>query len=304
VIGGKRLADVRAEDVERVYSVMTAAGKSAATVAHVRRTLSKAFGDAHKRGYIPRNPVPLAAAPKVEDVEVEPLTVDEARRVLDAADGVRNGAAFVIALSLGLRRGEVLELGWDDVDLDAGTLRVRHQLQRHPYRHGCGGGCGKSAKSCPDRFGGGLHLVPVKSAAGRRSMSLPVPLAVQLRAHRKQQLAERMVAGTRWRDQGLVFVQPDGAPVDPDAHGRDWRALLADAGVRPARLHDARHTAATTLLVQGVDPRVVMDLLGWSTSAVANRYQHVVPELRQLAAERVSAALWGPTATGTATDRR
>lgn len=71
--------------------------------------------------------------------------------------------------------------------------------------------------------------------------------------------------------------------------------------MRPARLHDARHTAATLLLVQGVDPRVVMDLMGWSHVAMTSRYQHVVPELRRLAAERMTVALWGDDATSGAT---
>jgi len=85
--------------------------------------------------------------------------------------------------------------------------------------------------------------------------------------------------------------------------GRDWRELLVSAGVRPARLHDARHTTATLLLVQGIDARVVMDILGWSSAAMAKRYQHVVPELHQLAAQRMTAALWEPTATRNATVR-
>jgi integrase len=302
VIGGKQLAQLKPEDIEKVYVTMTDRGSSPATVAHVRRTLSKALGDAAKRGYLPRNPVPLAAAPKVEETEIEPLTEAEARRVLAVAEDARNGAAWVIALSLGLRRGEVLGLRWDDVDTDADMIRVRRALQRHPWRHGCAGApCGRRAAACTARHGGGLHLVTLKSAAGRRDVALPEPLAVQLRAHRHRQLAERLAAGERWRDEhDLVFTQPDGAPTDPDAHGRAWHAILAAAGVRPARLHDARHTAATLLLVQGVDARVVMEILGWSTAAMAKRYQHVVPELRRLAAERMTAALWPTGATGTA----
>ena len=305
VIGTKKLAQLRPEDIEKIYLKMTDDEKSPATVAHVRRTLRKALGDAEKRDYLKRNPVPLATAPRLEEAETEPLTAAEAKRVLRASEGLRNGAAWVIALSLGLRRGEVLGLRWGDVDLDTGVLRVRKALQRHPWRHGCEADapCGKKrGADCPARFGGGLVLTTLKSKAGKREMALPEPLAKLLQAHRRSQRKEQLAAGSRWRNEyGLVFAQPDGAPIDPDAHGRGWHDVLKRADVRAARLHDARHTAATLLLVQQVDPRVVMEILGWSSASMAKRYQHVVSELQQLAAKRMTAALWESTATRTAT---
>jgi integrase len=94
-----------------------------------------------------------------------------------------------------------------------------------------------------------------------------------------------------------VFSGPTGRPIDPRADLRQWKTLLATAGVRDARLHDARHTAATMLLVQGVDSRTVMDLLGWSHITMTHRYQHVVDELRTEATARVAALLWGDPAS-------
>ena len=91
-----------------------------------------------------------------------------------------------------------------------------------------------------------------------------------------------------------MFCQPHGRPLDPRADHRAWRGLLADAKVRPARLHDARHTAATLLLQQGVPARVAMQILGHSQITLTlGTYSHVVPELAQDAAERMGAALWG-----------
>jgi len=282
---------------------MTAAGLSASTVAHVRRTLSAAFSQAVRRGITARSPVPLASAPRVVEKQVEPLSRDEARRVLDAADGERNGAAWTIAISLGLRRGEVLGLRWRDVDLDAGQLTVWQAAQRLPWLHGCQDTrpCGLRPSRCPQRHGGGIVFDTPKSAAGGRTVPLPAPLVDALRAHRSRQLEERLRAGSRWQDHGLVFAGSFGQPVSPEEHSRSWRRLLGTAGVRPARLHDARHTAATLLLVQGVDSRVVMDLMGWSQQSMTRRYQHVIPELARDAADRMTAALWGPTATTTAT---
>ncbi len=113
-----------------------------------------------------------------------------------------------------------------------------------------------------------------------------------LKAHRRAQLAERPRAGTVWEDHGLVFCQPTGRPIDPRADWASWKALLAEAGVRDARLHDARHTAATLLLVQGVNARTVMDIMGWTEARMLSRYQHVVDELRRDAADRMGQALW------------
>ena len=129
-----------------------------------------------------------------------------------------------------------------------------------------------------------------------------------LRTHRKVQVEQRLRAGAEWDEHGLVFCQPTGRPIDPRADWKRWKALLAHAGLRDARLHDARHTAATLLLVQGVNARTVMDIMGWSEARMLSRYQHVVDELRRDAAERIGRALWPgeemrPTETKTETTR-
>jgi len=120
----------------------------------------------------------------------------------------------------------------------------------------------------------------VKSKAGRRTIALPGPLLELLSAHRSTQEQERLTAGSLWEDHGYVFAQPNGRPIDPKADYRAWKDLLDEAGVREARLHDARHTAATMLLVLKVGTRAVMDLMGWSSSLMAARYQHVTDDLR------------------------
>lgn len=130
-----------------------------------------------------------------------------------------------------------------------------------------------------------------------------------MKEHRRAQLKERVSAGSEWRDLDLVFAQPNGLPLDPSADHRAWKALLASVGVRPARLHDARHTAATLLLQQGVPARVAMQILGHSQiSLTLGTYSHVVPELATAAAESMAAALWAPPRSGrghqTVTTRR
>jgi site-specific recombinase XerD len=112
---------------------------------------------------------------------------------------------------------------------------------------------------------------------------MPAPLVTTLRDNRHRQAVERKLAGNVWEPNDLVFCQPNGRPLDPDGHTRAWNTLLKHAHVRAAPLHDARHTAATLLLVQGLDARTVMNLMGWSQLSMTKRYQQVVPEPRHTA---------------------
>ena len=137
-------------------------------------------------------------------------------------------------------------------------------------------------------------FVEPKSVAGKRTIALPTQLVEVLRIHRAAQLEERLAAGQEWRDGDLLFAQVNGKPIDPRRDWSDWKELLPRAGVRDARLHDARHTAATLLLQQGVPARVAMQILGHSQiSLTLGTYSHVVPELAEEAAERMGDALWG-----------
>jgi len=146
---------------------------------------------------------------------------------------------------------------------------------------------------CPQRHGGGLVDAEVKSRAGRRGIVLPDELYSLLEEHRAAQNAERQHAGAVGEEGDWMFTQPNGRPISPEQDGRDWKRLLADAGVRPARLHDARHTAATVLLLLGIPERVVMEFMGWSHSSMAKRYQHVTAVLRQDVARQINGLFWG-----------
>jgi integrase len=137
-------------------------------------------------------------------------------------------------------------------------------------------------------------LVKPKSRAGLRTIPIPTQLVQHLKAHRAYHETERLNAGSEWRDRDLVFCQPNGLPIDPSADYRAWRALLIKAEVRRARLHDARHTAASLLLQQGVPARVVMEILGHSQVGLTlGTYSHVAVEVAQEAAQRMDNALWG-----------
>ena len=305
-----------------------------ATALQVYRIVSRALKIAAQRGKLPRNPCELFDPPAGGSDEIDALTVDEVRRILAAA---RDHGALVrwwVALALGLRQGEALGLMWDYVDLDSQvpTLTVRWELIRLKWRHGCEEQpCGKRAPWCPQRHGGGLVFERPKSRKGRRTLPLPAVIADLLRAHRRAQRKARMAA-SRWvqtvgpdgESGGLVFPNAWGAPRSPEDDWAEWKAILVMAGVRQVerrhqrgrnagkpyttstvRVHDSRHSAATTMFAAGMDRRELMEWLGHSQIAVSARYTHVPEEMMRARADQLDQALrlvqpdGATTATGT-----
>lgn len=291
-LGAHRLDKLRPEHIERFYGSMQADGRKAGTIHQIHRTFRTALNEAVRRGHLARNPVQLAKAPRVSEEEIEPYTVEEVQRLLRAADDRRNSARWAVALALGLRQGEALGLKWTDVDLDRGVLMVRRSRRRPRYAHGCGDICGRKAGYCPQRQRTNPETADTKSRAGRRAVGLPTQLVDLLRVHRAKQDAERAAAGDEWTAEGWLFATPTGRGTSPRTDYDDWKELLDDAKVRDGRLHDARHTAATVLLILGVSERAVMGLMGWSTTAMAARYQHMVDSVRSDVARQVDGLLW------------
>jgi integrase len=296
-LGRHRLDRLSETHVEQWQAALLADGLAPTTVLQCHRILSRSLTVAMQRRIVARNVCTLVDAPSGVREEVKPLSSADARAVLASAAGQHNEARWSVALALGLRQGEALGLAWDCVDLEAGTLTVRRALQRRRWAHGCETPkkCGRAAQ-CPQRRGGGLHLVPPKSRAGRRVITLPKPLVDALKVHRSRQNGARLAAGEVWADAlegvALLFTSPIGRPIDPAADWKAWHALLRAAGVPRARLHDARHTAASLLLEKGVPARVVMEILGHSQiSLTLGTYSHVAPVLQQEAADRMSSAL-------------
>jgi integrase len=180
-----------------------------------------------------------------------------------------------------------------DVDLDAGILKVRRSRNRPKYKHGCTEeSCGRKPGFCPERQVARPEAAPTKSRAGRRTIGLPKELTAILKEHKAQQAAEKELARQLWNDGDWMFAGRTGKPLSPNMDYREWKALLVAAGTRDGRLHDARHTAATVLLLLGVPERAVMDMMGWSSSTMVKRYQHITAPVRMDIAARVGGLLW------------
>lgn len=205
---------------------------------------------------LPRNVARNVKAATPRPKRFRPLTATEARQFLDAARTDRLHALYELALRTGLRKGELLGLRWEDLDLTTGTASIRRSLQR-------------------TRTGGLTHL-PTKTRASERRIALPTECLHSLKEHKQQQDKERGTAGPAWQDSGLVFTTPTGRPFDPANLTRRFRSFLDRAGLRRIRFHDLRHSTATLLLEQGVDLVVIKELLGHAHIGVtAGVYAHV-----------------------------
>ena len=270
-IGRVRLDKLTPAHVQGLVNRKREAGLSPKTVQYMRGVLRTALNRALRWGLATRNVADLVDGPKVGRHEIQPFSPAEARAFLDAVRGDRLEALYSVALTMGLRQGEALGLRWEDVGLEAGTLHVRHQLQR---------------------VDGQLQQVPVKTARSRRTLAMPPSIVGSLREHRRRLVEDRLLAGSRWRETGYVFTTSIGTPLEARNVVRSFKAILARPGLPGVRFHDLRHSCATLLLVQGVSPRVVMEILGHSQiSLTMNTYSHVVPELQREAAARLDALL-------------
>ncbi|MEU9841542.1 site-specific integrase [Actinomadura sp. NPDC048032] len=242
------------------------------TVTYVHSVLKSALEHAVREDELPRNVARNVKATAHRPRRFRPFTAAEARQFLDAARADRLHALYALALRTGLRKGELLGLCWEDLDLNSGTASIRRSLQR-------------------TRTGGLTHL-PTKTLASERRIALPTECIRSLKEHRQQQDKEREIAGSAWRDSGLVFTTPTGRPLDPANLTRRFRSLLSRAGLRRIRFHDLRHSTATLLLEQGVDLVVIKELLGYAHIGVtAGVYAHVRLRLQRQAIDRLTAAL-------------
>lgn len=249
-------------------------GLSPKTVRHCHQVLRKAYGDAVRWNRIARNPCDLAQPPRSGGhAEMRTWPAATLRAFLEGVAGDRLCAAWHIAAAAGMRRGEVLGLRWQDVDVDASRLAVRQTLTSIRYR---------------------LSFGAPKTAKGRRLISLDDRTVAELKRHRKAQLQERLAFGPGYSDADLVFAREDGSPVHPDLFSDYFEKHVKRLGLPRIRLHDLRHTHATLALQAGVNPKVISERLGHATVAFTlDRYAHCVPAMEEEAASRVAAIVFG-----------
>ncbi len=265
------VAKLTPDEVQTFLNAKLTSGLSPRRVQYIHAVLRRALVTAERWGLASRNVARLVDAPRVPHHEIRPLDREQVRQLLDASVDDHALGLYVTAVGTGLRQGELLALRWDDVDLDARRLEVRHTL---------------------GRVDGVLTLLEPKTARSRRTVVIPEFVVNALRTHRTRQRMDRLVAGSRWVDSGHVFTTTIGTPLDATSVSHAFGRALVRAGLPHSRFHDLRHAAATFLLAQGFTLEDVKNLLGHSSIVLtSNTYGHVLEQRQREVARGMDAAL-------------
>lgn len=282
-LGSIILQELTASKLNAFYAELLSTGRhdgtgglSPKTVRNVHVVLRKALSDAARWGLLTRNVAELADPPKLRNagsVEMQTWTAEEIRGFLDHIEKDRLFAAWMLSVATGMRRGEILGLRWQDVDLDARTLAVRQTLLTVDYK---------------------LTFSTPKTNRSRRVIALDDQTVAALRSYRARQLEERLAWGPAYVENELVFTRENGEPIHPDRFSQMFDKHVKESGLPRIRLHDLRHTHATLALQAGVHPKVVSERLGHSTVAFTmDVYSHVIPAMQADAADKVAALIFG-----------
>lgn len=257
-------------------------GLSPRTVRHIHGIIHKALRDAGRLGYVPRNvadfaDLPTRPAPTTDDEDQAPMELqvwspEQLRAFLAGVADDRMAAAWRLAATTGMRRGELVGLRWTDVDLEAGSLAVRVARVR---------------------AGNAVVTSKPKTRAGTRVVDLDAGTVAALRAWRKVQMEERLAVGPRYLDTGLVFTMPDGAPITPNRFSIWFRRHVARLGLPKIRLHDVRHSYITASLEAGVPVKVVAERVGHNAVSMTYAYSHAIPGMGRAAAAQIAAIIDG-----------
>jgi len=279
LLGNTLLSKLKADAIDAAWTKALASGRrdgkgglAPRTVHHMRRVLIKALNQAVVWEIIPKNPATLTKPPKVERKAMAAYDATATAQLLDAVRGTRIFAPVLLAVTCGLRRGEVVALRWRNVDLDRRRIAVvetaeqTHEATRQ-----------KETKT------GRARVVDVSAS-----------VADELRRHRAAQAEEQLRLGIRPDESAFVVAQIDGKPLQPNSLTHEWTRIIAGTGLPRIRFHDLRHSHATQMLAAGIHPKVAQERLGHSTIAVTlDIYSHVMPGMGADAAERVDAAIRG-----------
>ncbi len=262
-LGKIKLNELHPQHIQALYKKLWEQGKSPRTIQVIHSVLRRALGVAERQGLIVRNPAKVVEPLKVPHKEMLILDDNQVRQLMIAAQESRFENLYYLAVTTGLRQGELLGLKWIDVDWASGNIHVRRQLQRIT--------------------GEGMKFTEPKTRSGRRMVELGSEALKRLSAHRKQLDFEAL--SPEWEDHGLVFPSIYGTPLDQKRLHQDFKRVLKKAGLHDIRFHDLRHTAATLMLMNGIPLLVVSRRLGHSKPSVTlDIYGHYLPGMQSTAA--------------------
>ena len=236
-------------------------GLAPRTVLHMHRVLHKALDQAMKWQMLIRNPTEAVVPPKPKTIEMAALDEDQVARLLEHFRESRLYLPILIAVTTGLRRGEILALKWQNIQLSSARLHVRQSLEQTKE---------------------GLRFKSPKTEKSKRTVILPRFTVEALKEHRKRTAERKLKLGKVYQDNDLVCAREDGTIWPPDTLSTLFAARIKKAPVPKIRFHDLRHTHATQLLKQGVHPKIVSERLGHSNISITlDTYSHVLPGMQE-----------------------
>ena len=245
-------------------------GLSPRTVHHMHRLIHQSLAQAVKWELLTRNPADAVAPPRVERTAMNTYTLPQTGELIDAMRGTRLFVPTLLAVLLGMRRGEIAALRWKAVDLDTGQLAVIESAEQ---------------------MNGTVRLKPPKNGRSR-TVALATTITEELRAHRAAQAQELLKLGVRLSDDHFVCTHADGRMMQPTWITHEWVALISKTGLPRIRFHDLRHAHATHMLAGGIHPKIASERLGHSKVGITlDLYSHVMPGMQENAAAQVDAAL-------------
>jgi integrase len=261
-LGDIKLQKLTPQHVNSFYRQKEKDGLNPNTVVIIHRLLRKALENAVKWHYVSYNASKDVSPPRTVKHEMKPLTVEQAHTLLEVVRGQKLEAILTMALTTGMRRGELMALRWSDIDFENKSLQVRHTVSHYA--------------------GHGYVENEPKTAKGKRVIILPAFVVDVLKQHRVNQLESRLKVGSAWKDMNLVFPNSRGSYLRSHILLAMFGKVLAEAGLPHMRFHDLRHSAATLLLSMGVQMKVVQEILGHSNMSVtADVYSHMLPTMQQ-----------------------
>ena len=278
MIGQISLQELLPVHLQKLYNQKLESGRvrnggalSAKTVKYIHVVIHKALKQAKIERLVFENVADHATIPKQKKHEICPLTADELIVFLEAAKGHRFYVPFLVECYTGVRRGELLGLRWRDISFDKKTLSIRNSLIRTRK---------------------GLVMSEPKTESSKRTIVIDDEVMNELKALKVKQSQEKLMAGRSYDNSDFVFCNAIGKPIEPRNLTRQFEALLKQANLPRIRFHDLRHSHATLLLMQNVQPKYVQDRLGHSTiSTTMDTYSHILPSMQAEASEKVSQAL-------------
>ena len=277
-LGKHQLQKLTVQHVQRFYTKKEDEGLAPATIIYYHSVLHNALDTAVKRGLVARNVCDLASPPHRKRFEIQPLSGEQAQKLLAVIQGHKWEALFTLAIATGLRRGELLGLKWQDINFTTGTLQVRRILSRVPTQ---------AAK----REHTYVEAEP-KTQKSRRNVVIASFALELLKQHRVQQLETKLKAGTAWQEHDYVFCTLVGTHLGPNHVVEEFKKLLKKAELPDIRFHDLRHSAASLLLTAGVHPKIVQEILGHTQiSMTMDIYSHVLPGMQEDAMNKLHDAL-------------